>query len=121
MIPPEGRGMRYGGSHFEQNHMCIYLHIACKANGDVFKDIPEDILTPDFCAKVVKAKGIESISSLPSKYKNATFYTALVEIMPEAFRSIPKRFRTASLCKAVIKGLGYPHSLIHLSILLLRF
>lgn len=72
-----------------------------------FQYTPPEILTPDFCAKVVKKKGIEWISSIPNEYKNSEFYTAIIKVTPEIFWKIPKKNRTAAICKVAIQEMGY--------------
>ena len=74
---------------------------------EAFQCIPAEYITPEFCYKVIQEKGIDAIKSLPESCKTATFYKGLIELCPEALWVVPKKSRSAKLCRIAIQQLGY--------------
>lgn len=73
----------------------------------MMKEVPEDILTPDFCAAVLKDTEARFVSELPKALRKSSFYSALMGKMPDVFWHIPNKNRTASICKQAIQLFGY--------------
>ena len=72
-----------------------------------FRFVPEGILTPEFCAKVISKKDGSWISSLPDSYKKTSFFSALIDLAPKVFWYLPKKNRTAAICKKAIRNMGF--------------
>lgn len=100
----DGKALQYVPESLKTPELCFQA--AC-SDPIAFRFTPSEILTPDFCAMVVQKKGADSINALPNSYKNTKFYSAVIDKAPEIFWVLPKKSRTASICRTAIEKMGY--------------
>ena len=100
----EGTALQFVPQEYLTEEMCF--NAVC-TDPQAFRFVPEDILTPEFCAKVISQKEESWIRSLPDSNKNTSFYMAILDIVPKVFWYLPKRNRTASVCRKALRNMGF--------------
>lgn len=103
-VTSDGLALEFVPDKYKEESICF---IAACNNPIAMQHMPENLITTDFVVRLVKKYGDDAICSLPKSLKNVKFYLPIVEQIPNLIWKLPKNFHTATLCKTVIKAMGY--------------
>ena len=104
-VSSDGMSLSYVPEEMKTAKLC---QLAVHKNAAAIQFVPSTMVTAAFCAQIMCESGNNNlIPYIPAEMKKAPFYESLVQIKPDVFFYIPKKYRTVKLCKMAIKGLGY--------------
>lgn len=81
--------------------------VAVENQYSAFAFVPESILTPAFCAKTMKGKSAQWVSSIPERSRSAEFFEELVKLEPQVIWETPKKYRTVAFWNNYLKSMKF--------------
>ncbi len=100
-------GMKLSSVPIEWRTESLCLDAVCQ-DQRAFAYVPHQLLTPLFFIKAIKkSNDVEIVRSIPESFRNTEFYKPLITEYPKALGVIPRKHRTAALCKMAIQQMGY--------------
>ncbi len=104
-VSSDGMALGYVPEELKTERLC---RIAVHNTAAAIQFVPRALITPEYCAQIMRDSGNNNlIQWIPTEIKKPAFYEALVREKPDVLFFIPKKARTAKICKLAISGMGY--------------